>query len=118
MAKSLKVVETLERVGRRLHARYGDQPIPRSELVKQVADECGCSKGSVLPSDHCYNRTNNGIRLENTPMFIHVGNEKSGLYQFVGVDHAYTGPLYHYPQDDTPRQVGEWVAGHLTYFGG
>jgi hypothetical protein len=118
MTRAMNVVETMERVGRRLQQHYGDQPIPRAEIVQQVADECGCAKGSVLPSDHCYNRTNNGIRLENAPMFLHVGDERSGLYRFVGLNYPYTGPLYHYPKGGPPLQVGEWVAGQLRYTGG
>ena len=118
MAKSLNVVETMERVGRQLQQQYGDEPIPRAEIVQQVADECGCTKGSVLPCDHCYNRTNNGVRPENPLMFLHVGEERSGLYRFVGVNHPYTGPLHHYPKDGPPQQVGEWVAGQLQYTGG
>lgn len=33
MARSLNVTETLERVGRRLQQHYGEEPIPRAELV-------------------------------------------------------------------------------------
>ena len=113
MAKFLNVVETLERVGCRLQAEHGDQPIPRAELEEQVAQECGCVPGSVLPSDHCYNRTNDGIPADNIPMFIHEG---AGLYRFVGPAYPYTGPLMHHPKGGQPRQVGEWVQGKLTWF--
>lgn len=118
MSKSLNIVETMEDVSRRLQQHYGDDPIPRADIVQQTAAACGCTNDSVLPSDHCYNRTNNGIRLENTPMFLHVGDERSGLYRFVGQNHPYTGPLHHYPKGGPPRQVGEWVAGRLQYTGG
>jgi hypothetical protein len=95
MAKSLNVTETLERVGRRLQQHYGDKPIPRAELVQQVASECGCTEGSVLPSDHCYNRTNHGVGLRHKRLFLHVGR---GLYRFVGENYPYTGPVHHYPK--------------------
>ncbi len=112
MAKSLNVVETMERVGRQLQQHYGEKPIPRAKIVEQVAEKCGCAKTSVIPSDHCYNRTNNGIPMENAPMFLH---EQSGLYRFVGLNYPYTGPLYHCPKDGPPQKVGEWVEGKLQY---
>jgi hypothetical protein len=115
MSPHLTVVEVLERVGRRLQMERGDEPIPRAELQSQVAQECGCAPESVMPSDHCYNRTNDGIRLNNTPMFIH---EDHGRYRFVGRGYPYTGPLMHYPKGQPPRQVGQWMAGKLQYGGG
>ncbi|MBM3457162.1 MAG: hypothetical protein FJX77_01310 [Armatimonadetes bacterium] len=118
MAKRMNVAGTLEKVGRRLQVQYGAQPIPRAALVQHVVSACGCTEDSVLPSDHCYDRTNNGIPLKNSPMFLHIGAERSGLYRFVGLNYQYTGPLYHYPRNGPPRQVGEWVAGKLYYFGG
>lgn len=114
MRRPMNVVEALERVGRRLQATYGDRPIPRKVLRDEAVRECGCSPGSGLPSDFCYNRTNNGIHLENTPMFIH---EERGLYRFVGRGFCYTGKLMHYPMGGLPRQVGEWVNGVLTFTG-
>ena len=115
MATSQRIVETMERVGRRLQEQYGDRDIPRAEIVRQVVEDCDCGSSSVLPSDHCYNRTNEGILPPpaNMPMFEHVG---SGRYRFVGLNHPYTGPLYHYPKGGPRRQVGEWVKGRLKWY--
>jgi hypothetical protein len=113
MADHLHIFETLERVGGRLQAAYGDELIPRAELVKQVAAECGCSPDSVIPSDHCYNRTNDGMPEDNTPIFI---LEERGLYRFVGRAYSYTGALWHHPTGGEPYQIGQWVAGKLARF--
>jgi hypothetical protein len=107
----------MDHVGRGLQQRYGSAPIPRIEIVEEVAKECGCARESVIPSDHCYDRTHEGIRLENEPMFVHVGQPRSGLYRFLGRNYPYTGPLFHYPKGGSPQQVGEWVSGQLRYFG-
>lgn len=129
MTWSLGVVEALERVGRRLQQSHGDEPIPLREIVQQVVAECGCGSDSVLPSDHCYDRINDGIALVSSdgpreidmkwrPMFEHVGHDRSGLYRFRGRDYAFTGRLVHYPKGGTPREVGQWVKGELRYTGG
>ena len=91
------IPETMELVGRRLQEARGIQPIRREEIVTAVVGDCGCSPASVLPSDHCYNRTNNGVRPHHVPMFLHVGEQSSGLYQFVGLGYTYTGPVDHFP---------------------
>ena len=76
------------------------------------------SIGSVLLSDHCYNRTNDGIPPPpaNMPMFEHDGDERSGQYRFVGLNYPYTGPLCHYPMGGPRRQVGEWAKGRLKWY--
>ena len=91
------IAETMELVGHRLQEARGEQPITRTEIVRAVVDDCGCSTSSVLPSDHCYNRTNDGVKPHHVPMFLHIGDQSSGLYQFVGRDYFYTGTVDHFP---------------------
>jgi hypothetical protein len=71
MSKSLDIPGTCDRVGRRLQAEYDPEPIPAAVLIEAVVEECGCQPTSVLPTDRCYNRTNNGIPWENSPVFIY-----------------------------------------------
>jgi hypothetical protein len=112
----MDIEKALERVARRLRQIHGDRPIPRAEMVRQVSVECGCARGSVIPSDYCYDRINDGIRpREHAPMFVHEGR---GLYRFVGRNYPYDGPLYHHPKSGLRQQVGQWVAGRLQPFGG
>ena len=116
MGKSLDIAGVCDRVGQRLQAKYAPEPIPAAALIEAVVAECGCQPGSVLPTDRCYNRTNNGIKLENTPVFIHEG---PGLIRHVGPNYQYTGPLYHKSkgQGEPERVVGQWTAGRLEYTG-
>ena len=117
-AKMLKVEQTLERVGRLLQEIHGENPIPRDEIVRRVAEECDCAPGSVIPSDYCYDRINDGVRpAEHVPMFERVGR---GLYKFLGRNHPYNGRMRHYPKggDTDGRLVGTWVSGRFTPAGG
>ncbi len=110
------IADTCDRVGRRLQAKHGCNPIPYRELVDAVARDCGCKRGSVLPSDRCYNRTNYGIKPENSPVFLF---ERRGHYRHVGPNYPYTGPLYQKPKgkDEPERVVGHWTNGRLEYTG-
>ena len=116
MAKMLEVERALERIGRELREVHGENPIPRDEIVRRVAEACDCARGSVIPSDYCYDRINDGVRpAEHVPMFERIGR---GLYKFLGRNYPYDGPLIHYPKDGPPRQVGQWVKGELRTAGG
>lgn len=113
------IADVLERVARRLDAANPGQPLRGAELAELVAIECGCARSSVLPSDHCYNRTNNGIPSDNDPMFEHVGDgERSGLYRFLGRHARYSGLQWHYPKGGARRVVGHWDNGKLQPGGG
>jgi hypothetical protein len=92
------IMKTLEEVGRQLQQKHGEEPIPCSDLVKEVATKCECSPGSVLPSDYCYNLWNEGIPLDHPRFFLHKGEKRSGLYVFKGRNFTYYGPIYHYPK--------------------
>ena len=98
-----------DRVGRRLQAEYGAEPIPGHVLIEAVVAECGCEPESVLPTDRCYNRTNKGIPLENSPVFIYEG----GLFRYVGPNFPYTGPVYHKPKGERERVVAWRIEGKL-----
>jgi len=98
----------LEQVGQKLREQYKGVPIPSSELKSQAARLCGHQESSVIPSDFCYNRTNAGIPLVNTPMFVLEGR---GLYKFVGTGYPFTGPMVHKPRGQRERIVGNWKNG-------
>lgn len=106
------MVEVAARIGARLQAQYGNEPIPVGVIREAVEQEWGSNPGKGLPSEHCYNRYK-GDRFPNTPMFEWVGD---GLYRFVGIDARYTGAVMHYPKGGAARQVGEWVDGQLRIF--
>jgi hypothetical protein len=95
------IVEAMERIGRELQEQAGDKPILRSEIVRRVVAVTGCTEASVIPSDHCYNRTNKGIRPHHVPLFLHVGR---GQYRFVGRDQAYVGSVVRHPKGGRPAR--------------
>ena len=93
----MTIAEALEIAGRELQAAAGIQPIHRTAIIARVEELRECAEGSVIPSDHCYNRTNAGVRSSHIKLFLHMGEEKSGEYHFVGRDYPYSGPVDEFP---------------------
>ena len=88
-----KIADVLYRVAERLHQANPGKPLHVAELVDEVIAECRCKRQSVLPSNHCYNRINDGVPSKNDPMFEHVEEpESSGLYLFLGRNFPFHGP--------------------------
>jgi len=102
------MVEVLDRVGAALRAEYGNAPIPSARIREEVERARGQKPGAGCPSDLCYNIRKDGMKFPNDPMFIQV---ERGLYQYVGRNYPYSGPIMHTPQGGKKRQVGEWVGG-------
>lgn len=63
------------------------------------------SRGSIMPSDHCYNRANDDpvSFKSNTPLFIYI---KRDCYQCVGSKYNYDGLIFCDPND--VNQVLVW----------
>ena len=82
-----------------------------SEIKKLVYEEHGTNRGSVVPSDYCYNRTNVGVEF-NQHLFIYLSR---GKYRYVGENHNFEGLVYQRPSGDTVDSVaGEWKNGIYT----
>ena len=107
----MTTAETLEQVGQKLQAQFGDAPIPGAELTRQAALLGGYQESSIFPSDFCYNRTNAGIQCPNQPLFVREGR---GQYRFVGFRSPYTGVMFHKPHGQPERVVGSWHEGSFT----
>lgn len=56
-----------------------DTEFSRSEIVNLVTSKFGCNPTSVIPSDYCYNRLNNGIDYEKYLHFMKRDNFKCVL---------------------------------------
>ena len=71
---------------------FKDVPIgtrfTRQQIVDMLHEKYGTNKTSIIPSDHCYNMTNKGLRgsSRDNNFFLNVGE---GEYEYVG-DH-FTG---------------------------
>lgn len=67
----------------------------------------GTKPSSVILSDFCYNRYNNGIPFKNH-IFVYFGE---GRYKYLGENYPYTGKVYHKPKGGREIIIGEWVNG-------
>ncbi len=87
--------------------------LSRQEIINKVVMKYGCNPGSIIPSDYCYNRINNGIDFEN---FLHIfefmGN---GLYKYLGENYPYSGTIFHKPKGGTEIAIGKWSNGVINY---
>ena len=85
-----------------------------SEIVKLVTSKYGCNPASVIPSDYCYNRLNNGINYEKQLHLFEYIDVKT--YRYLGLDYPYTGKIFHKPQGGYETAVGELKDGILTLY--
>ena len=67
----------------------------------------GVKPGSIIPSDHCYNRANGDPTSygSKTALFLFLGDKK---YQCVGSKYEYDGPIF-----CKPRGSKEFVWGYF-----
>lgn len=79
-----------------LIAKFGERHIiSRKELISYMWINYQVVSGSVIPSDYCYNRINNGISLSKPTLFEFLGN---GEYRCLGISYPYEGVIYHKDQ--------------------
>lgn len=80
----------------------------RHEIIDMVLKKYpGTNKDSVIPSDYCYNMTNNGIKFK-----FHVFELQSrGVYKYLGEGVKYNGLVYW-----KGSEYGEWKNGEFKEF--
>lgn len=83
-----------------------DHVIATRELYEIFFKRFGRKEGSVIPSDYCYNRVNNGITLNKPAVFEFLGR---GQYRCLGSNYPYNGPIYHKPKGQEEFIVGKCV---------
>lgn len=65
-----------------------------SSILKEMLKELyGTNPASVILSDYCYNRYNNGISF-NKHLFEYVNRNS---YKYIGEHYPYTGLIFHKP---------------------
>ena len=85
----------------------------RQEIINKVVIRHGCNPGSIIPSDYCYNRINNGIDFENyLHIFDFMGN---GKYKYLGENYPYSGTIFHKPKGGYEIAIGKWSNGVITF---
>lgn len=83
--------------------------ITRAELIDIMKSRFQTTPGSVIPSDYCYNRLNNGITLEKPTLFEFLGG---GRYSCLGEYYCYNGPIFHRPKGASEDEiVGQCIDG-------
>ncbi len=83
--------------------------ITRSELQDIMWRRFHVTPGSVIPSDYCYNRLNNGITLKKPILFEFLGG---GRYLCLGENFCYNGPVFHRPRGSSNDEiVGQCIDG-------
>lgn len=84
-----------------------------AEIKEWCEQNCDTNPASIIPSDYCYNRTNNGLNKEGRvyrPQLLEfVGR---GRFRVLGKNYPYTGDMYARPRGyDEDIVVGHWENG-------
>lgn len=82
-----------------------------AEIKQRIQERYGSSRSSVIPSDYCYNRQNEGV--SNTRhLFEYLGRAR---YRYLGEGHRYTGQVFSCRRGTKKDQlVGEWRDGEYS----
>lgn len=70
--------------------------ISAQEIRQLMKDRYGTNPGSVIPSDYCYNRVNNGINYLTKPTLFEYDAD-TGCYKCLGI-YPYNGDVYCRPR--------------------
>lgn len=81
--------------------------VTSSEIKNDLNLKYGTNKQSIIPSDYCYNRLNNGIKF-NKHLFEFINRNS---YKYLGENYPYNGKIFHGPQRQKERVCGEWKNG-------
>ena len=74
------------------------------EIIEEISLKYGFDPDSIIPSDYCYNRVNNGINPKKKPtLFEYI---EHGKYLCWGENYSYNGPVYHH--DKASNSEYQW----------
>ncbi|MHC1730662.1 MAG: hypothetical protein AB9888_01320 [Bacteroidales bacterium] len=84
-----------------------------SDVKSRLFEKYGTNQSSIILSDYCYNRINDGIAFDK-----HIFQYLSpGKYKYLGENYSFTGLIIHAPQGQkTVKVVGEWKNGVKVLF--
>ena len=86
----------------------------RSEIIDMVTTKYNRNPTSIVPSDYCYNRLNNGINYEKYLHLFEYTDDKN--YKYLGLNYPYSGKILHKPKGGFEVVVGELKNGVLTSY--
>lgn len=96
-----------EQIKEVLHDKINKVVTP-SDVKKTLHELYGTNLGSIILSDYCYNRNNNGIAF-NKHLFEYITRSS---YKYLGENCLYTGLIYQKPKGyEREVVVGEWING-------
>ena len=101
------MAQTVNDAAAQLQPQY-EGGIPSDVLKREIERMGGYARGSVLPSDYCYNVINRASFSFRHTVLVREGR---GMYRYVGPDNAYTGLVMWKPKQEAERQVGSWDRG-------
>lgn len=87
-----------------------DDIMTSSEILSLV--EMEDKKGSIIPTDYCYNRYNNGLGdfKKHVHLFEYTEDKR---FRILGDNYKYTGIVLHKPKNGEEIKVGEWEDGEV-----
>jgi len=90
------------------------EELSRADIIDLVNTHYGVPKGSIIPSDYCYNLVNKDKLYNPTLLkfniFEYTDDKK---YIYVGKEYNYAGPIFQ-KIDSKYQQVGKWIDGIRT----
>jgi hypothetical protein len=98
-----RAARIVNEAGRNLQAQSGEELLKAKDIQQEIVRLGGFARGSVLPSDYCYNRINKAPYSFCYPVFEWV---ERGKYRYLGPNYDYTGPILW-----KGKQIGEWKCG-------
>ena len=82
-----------------------------SAIIKALKHETKAS--SIILSDYCYNRRNDGIKFDKH-IFQYIDHNK---YKYLGENYPFTGLIIHKPKGAKNEFiVGEWILGRKIMY--
>lgn len=82
--------------------------ISSTDVIHELNLKHGTNPTSIILSDFCYNRYNNGIAF-NKHIFLYINRN---MYKYLGENYQYSGLIYHKPLGQKDEiVVGEWING-------
>lgn len=101
-----------EQIKEVLKEKKGDT-ISSIEIKEKLITKYKTNASSIILSDYCYNRYNNGIPFTKH-LFVYINRS---TYRYVGEDYPYTGLIFHKAKgSEYESVVGEWDNGQLFLY--
>jgi 5-methylcytosine-specific restriction endonuclease McrA len=107
---SKKIDDQIIELANEMVDKFGtDYIIELREIYRILYQKYGTNEGSIIPTDYCYNRVNNGIQIDKKPaVFEYI---ERGHFRCLGVNYPYNGLIYHKPKQGDEIVVGKCIEG-------